>query len=326
MEDKSRALLKVNNLTTKFFFSGKELVAVNNVDLRIDRKEIVGLVGESGCGKSMTAFSILRIVPHPGQIVSGEVLFENNDLLKLRGKEIRKVRGNRISLVYQDPLSSLNPSFNIYWQLSEVIRAHKPHLGKKEKYDAIIDVLNKVGIPDPEKKVFQFPHQYSGGMRQRVVIAMAIILGSSLVIADEPTTALDVTTQRELFDLNEILKEELGISFIVISHDLYLIAERCDRIYVMYSGEIVESGSSEDIFNDPLHPYTQGLLRAIPGLAPDIDKLGTIDGEVQDLMNLPVGCFFQNRCELADEECRRNRQVLREVRPNRYVRCHKVKI
>jgi oligopeptide/dipeptide ABC transporter ATP-binding protein len=324
MEDKATVLLEAEDLTTKFRFSGKELIAVNNVSLKIQKKEIVGLVGESGCGKSMTAFSILKIVPHPGETTSGRVLFNGIDLLKLKNKDIRKIRGNEISLVYQDPLSSLNPSFNIYWQLNEVVRSHRPQLKEREKYSSIIEILKKVGIPNPEKKVFQYPHQYSGGMRQRVVIAMAIILGASLVIADEPTTSLDVTTQREIFDLNEVLKEELGISFIVISHDLYLIAERCDRIYVMYSGEIVESASSEEIFNDPLHPYTKGLLRAIPGLSPDIKKLGTIDGEVQDLMNLPEGCFFQNRCQFVDTDCRNNRQILREVAPNRSVRCHKV--
>ena len=325
MQDKSEVLLQVKNLTTKFRFSGKDLIAVNNVNLAINKKEIVGLVGESGCGKSMTAFSILKIVPFPGEITDGEVLFKGMNLLNLNDREIRKIRGNEISLVYQDPLSSLNPSFNIYWQLNEVVRAHKSNLNEKGN-SIIIDTLKKVGIPDPEKKVFQYPHQYSGGMRQRVVIAMAIILGASLVIADEPTTALDVTTQREIFDLNEILKEELGISFIVISHDLYLIAERCDRIYVMYSGEIVETGSSEEIFNNPLHPYTKGLLKAIPGLSPDIEKLGTIDGEVQDLMNLPEGCFFQDRCTLVDAECRNNRQILIEIGSNRLVRCHKVKM
>jgi oligopeptide/dipeptide ABC transporter ATP-binding protein len=326
MQDKTTVILDVKNLSTKFRFSGKELIAVNDVSLTIHKKEIVGLVGESGCGKSMTAFSILKIIPHPGEITNGEVIFKGKDLLKLKDKEIRKIRGNEISLVYQDPLSSLNPLFNIYWQLSEVVRAHKPYLKEREKRTAIIDVLKKVGIPNPEKKVFQFPHQFSGGMRQRVVIAMAIILGASLVIADEPTTALDVTTQREIFDLNEMLKEELGISFIVISHDLYLIAERCDRIYVMYSGEIVETCTSEEIFNNPLHPYTKGLLRAIPGLSPDIERLGTIDGEVQDLMNLPKGCFFQNRCNLVDDVCRNNKQILRKIDPDRLVRCRKVKI
>ncbi len=171
-----------------------------------------------------------------------------------------------------------------------------------------------------------YTHEFSGGMRQRAIIAMSLICRPDVIIADEPTTALDVTTQREIFDLNEILKEELGISFIVISHDLYLIAERCDRIYVMYSGEIVETGSSEEIFNNPLHPYTKGLLKAIPGLSPDIEKLGTIDGEVQDMMNLPEGCFFQNRCTLVDAECRNNRQILIGIGSNRLVRCHKVKM
>lgn len=299
------------------------MTAVNNVDLQIKEKEIVGLVGESGCGKSMTAFSILRIVPHPGEIISGEIIFKGRDLLKLKEKEIRKIRGSDISLIYQDPLSSLNPSYNIFWQLNEVINSHDKKLGKKEKLNWIVEYLKKVGIQEADNKIYQFPHQFSGGMRQRVVISMAILLGSSLIIADEPTTALDVTTQKDIFSLIEKLREDLGVSFIVISHDLYLIAERCDRIYVMYSGEIVEMATSDQLFNDPLHPYTKGLLGAIPKLVSGQEKLETIRGEVQDLINLPEGCFFANRCSLKEKRCLEERQILRKTHDDRLVRCWK---
>lgn len=324
-EDKN--ILEVRNLTTKFRFGEKVLIAVNDVSIEINEKEIVGIVGESGCGKSMTAFSVLGIVPHPGEANSRGIIFKGRNLLKKSHKQMRKIRGCGISLVYQDPLSSLNPSFNIYWHLDEVLKAHRPNLTKKEKYHLIIDSLKKVRILNPEEKVLQYPHQFSGGMRQRVVLAMALILNSSLVIADEPTTALDVTTQKEIFNLIEKLKEELSISFIIISHDLYLIGERCDRVYVMYSGQIVESGSSIDIFNDPFHPYTKGLLDSIPKLDPNIDEheLDTIKGEVQNLIDLPKGCFFSNRCKLADEVCKSTRQELKKVGKGRMVRCWKVK-
>jgi len=325
MAKKGKNILELHHVTTKFRLGEKELIAVNDVSLEIREKEIVGIVGESGCGKSMTAFSILRIVPHPGQIVRGEILFKGQNLLKMNRKQMRMMRGDGISLVYQDPLSSLNPSFTIYWHLSEVLKAHRPQLSKKEKYDLIIDSLKKVRIPNPEQKVWQYPHQFSGGMRQRVVIAMALILNSSLIIADEPTTALDVTTQKEIFNLIEKLKEELFVSFIVISHDLHLIGERCDRIYVMYSGQIVESGSSTKIFNTPLHPYTIGLLDSIPELGPHIQELATIEGEVQNLIDLPQGCFFSPRCKFANKICHNTRQESKQVENGRMVRCWKVK-
>jgi len=327
MANEDKNILEVRNLTTKFRFGEKVLIAVNDVSIEINEKEIVGIVGESGCGKSMTAFSVLGIVPHPGEANSRGIIFKGRNLLKKSHKQMRKIRGCGISLVYQDPLSSLNPSFNIYWHLGEVLKAHRPNLTKKEKYHLIIDSLKKVRILNPEEKVLQYPHQFSGGMRQRVVLAMALILNSSLVIADEPTTALDVTTQKEIFNLIEKLKEELSISFIIISHDLYLIGERCDRVYVMYSGQIVESGSSTDIFNDPFHPYTKGLLDSIPKLDPNIDEheLDTIKGEVQNLIDLPKGCFFSNRCKLADKVCKSTRQELKKVGKGRMVRCWKVK-
>jgi len=327
MAKEDKVILEVRNLTTKFKFGDKVLIAVNDVSIKVRKKEIVGIVGESGCGKSMTAFSILGIVPHPGEINAKAIIFKGQNLLGMSDKEMRKIRGCDISLVYQDPLSSLNPSFNIYWHLNEVLKAHRPNLTKKERYHLITDALRKVRILNPEEKMFQYPHQFSGGMRQRVVLAMALILNPSLVIADEPTTALDVTTQKEIFNLIEKLKEELSISFIIISHDLYLIGERCDRVYVMYSGQIVESGSSTEIFKNPFHPYTKGLLNSIPKLDSNINEheLDTIKGEVQNLIDLPEGCFFSNRCELADKVCKSTKQELKKIGKGRMVRCWKVK-
>ena len=325
MEDSiDNRLLDIKDLTVEFKFGGKTLTAVNNVSLYIKKGEMIGIVGESGCGKSMTAYSIINLIPHPGKITNGSVYFNNSDVLKLNNKELLKFRGSKVSLVYQDTLSSLNPSFNIYWHLSEVMKAHESYIPRKPRLDKIIEALKSVGIPEANKKVFYYPHQLSGGMRQRVVIAMAMLMKVPLIIEDEPTTALDVTIQKEIFDLNTRLKEEFGTSFMIISHDLYLIAERCDLIYVMYSGEIVESGHSEEIFNNPLHPYTIGLLKSIPGLSPSIKKLETITGEVQDLMNLPKGCFFGSRCKLVENKCFEKRQILREINSGRYARCWKI--
>jgi peptide/nickel transport system ATP-binding protein len=325
MDKHEERILEMRNVTTKFRFGEKELVAVNDVSLSVDRREIVGIVGESGCGKSMTAFSILGIVPHPGEVAGGEILFKGVNLLGAKERKLRKLRGSGISLVCQDPLSSLNPSFNIYWHLNEVLKAHEGRMPRKEKERLILSALKRVGIPSPEEKVNQYPHQFSGGMRQRVVISMALILNPALIIADEPTTALDVTTQKEIFNLIEKLKEELLLSFIVISHDLYLIGERCDRIYVMYSGQIVESGMSVDIFDKPLHPYTMGLLNSIPKLQPGVRELETIEGEVQNLLELPRACFFAGRCRFADGRCRSTLQVLEEIEKGRMARCWKAK-
>ncbi len=318
-------LLSLENVTTRFRFEHTTLTAVNRVSLRVDRGEIVGLVGESGCGKSMTAFSILGIVPHPGVVEEGRILFEGTDLRALSEAQMRRFRGARIALVYQDPLSSLNPSFTIFWHLHEVIRAHRPGVPRRERDALIINALKKVGIPDPEHKVRQYPHQFSGGMRQRVVIAMALVLNPSLIIADEPTTALDVTTQKGIFDLIESLREDLGLSFVIISHDLYLIGERCDRIYVMYSGQVVEGGKSDQIFSEPLHPYTRGLMQSIPSVNSGRERLPTIPGEVQNLMDLPRGCFFSSRCGAVEGRCLSEPQDLLPTHDGRVVRCWKAR-
>jgi oligopeptide/dipeptide ABC transporter ATP-binding protein len=315
--------LRLEGVTASFTSGPVSLIAVNDVSLDIRKKEIVGIVGESGCGKSMTIRTVLGIVPPPGKVVAGRILFEGQDLLAFGENQLRTVRGNRISLVYQDPLSSLNPSFTIYWHFNEILRAHRPRMARSARVAAIIEALRTVRIPNPEQKMWQYPHQFSGGMRQRVAIAMAMLLRPSIIVADEPTTALDVTTQKEIFNLIEKMREELSMSFLVISHDLRLISERCDRIYVMYSGQVIESGSSQEIFDQPLNPYTRGLLDSSPSLDPDIKELKTIDGEVQNLADLPKGCFFAPRCSEAEDRCRSEEQVLRRISSTRSVRCWK---
>ncbi len=322
-EPKDRPLLELRNVTTSFSFGERTLVAVNNLSLDARQREIVGIVGESGCGKSMTAFSILGIVPHPGKVVSGEILFAGEDLRAKGERRMRRLRGSGISLVYQDPLSSLNPSFPVLWHFDEVLSAHGRHLPRRQTIKLAVEALQRVKIPSAEEKIHQYPHQLSGGMRQRIVIALALLLEPRIIIADEPTTALDVTTQKEIFNLIEWLKEELSICFIVISHDLNLLGERCDRIYVMYSGQVVEAGTSEEIFRNPRHPYTRGLISSVPRLDGGEERLSIIPGEVQNLMALPRGCFFQKRCTHAERACESTPQELRVVDNGREVRCWK---
>jgi oligopeptide/dipeptide ABC transporter ATP-binding protein len=324
-EPRGGALLELQNVTTTFHFGERTLVAVNNVSMQIREQEIVGIVGESGCGKSMTAFSILGIVPHPGRVESGHIIFNGKDLLSMRYRNMRRLRGSAISLVYQDPLSSLNPSFPVLWHFGEVLRAHGKRTSPRQTARIAVESLQKVKIPSPEDKIHQYPHQLSGGMRQRIVIALSLLLKPRIIIADEPTTALDVTTQKEIFNLIEWLKQEFSISFIVISHDLNLLGERCDRIYVMYSGQVVEAGSSEEIFQHPLHPYTQGLINSVPRLDSREENLSIIRGEVQNLMELPHGCFFQKRCDFVEQKCISTLQELRAVENQREVRCWKAK-
>ena len=324
-EQRGGALLELKNVTTTFQYGERTLVAVNNVSMLIREREIVGIVGESGCGKSMTAFSILGIVPHPGKVESGQIIFGGKDLLGTRYRDMRSLRGSGISLVYQDPLSSLNPSFSVLWHFSEVLRAHGKRMSLRRTARIAVESLQKVKIPSPEEKIHQYPHQLSGGMRQRIVIALSLLLKPKIIIADEPTTALDVTTQKEIFNLIEWLKQEYSISFIVISHDLNLLGERCDRIYVMYSGQVVEAGSSEEIFQRPLHPYTRGLLNSVPRLDGAEENLSTIRGEVQNLMELPHGCFFQKRCDFVEQTCISTPQELRTAPSQREVRCWKAK-
>jgi oligopeptide/dipeptide ABC transporter ATP-binding protein len=319
-------ILTVNDLTVEFKFRRKSLIAVNNVCLDIDNKEIVGLVGESGSGKSMTALSIIKLIPYPGIIKSGEIRLNgiNGNLLSFGEESITQVRGKKISMVFQDPLSSLNPCFKIGWQLEEVIKSGKNKLSKNDRVDLVLDILSKVRLKNAKEIVDLYPHQLSGGMRQRVIIAMSLVLNPVLILADEPTTALDVTTQEEIFNLIQALREKHNISFLVISHDLYLISERCDRIYVMYAGQLVEEGTPKEIFESPLHPYTLGLIKSTPELNKIQHKLEVIPGNIEDLTDLPDrGCFFQKRCRLSEEICKNEMPDVRIISENRFVRCHR---
>jgi len=323
------SLLEIKNLKTQFFTDRGIVRAVDDVSFSIDKGEALGIVGESGCGKSVTALSILRLVEDPpGKIVGGEILIESEngegkvDLVRLPERKLRDIRGRRIAMIFQEPMTSLNPVFTIGDQISEAIFAHKK-ISKKDANDRVIELLNLVGIPAPESRVKNYPHELSGGMRQRVMIAMALALDPEILIADEPTTALDVTIQAQILELVAELKERLGMSLILITHDMGVVAESVKRVAVMYSGKIVEYASKEDLFNDPLHPYTIGLLNAIPPLEkqPEGSRLPTIPGVVPDLVNLPEGCLFRERCPRAKIDCESSRPELEEVKPGHYVRC-----
>ncbi len=293
-------LLKVSNLRTHFFTEDGIVKAVDGVDFHINQGEILGLVGESGCGKSVTVLSVMRLIGVPGKIVSGEVIFENRDLLKLSEKEIQDIRGNQISMIFQQPQSSLNPVFSIGEQLTEVFQIHTS-MNKKEAWERAVELLHMVGIPDAEQKAHAYPHEMSGGQAQRVMIAMALALPTTLLIADEPTTALDVTIQAQILDLIRDLQNQMGTAVILITHDLGVVAEIADRVAVMYAGQIVEGASVTNLFEQPLHPYTQGLIDSIPVLSEQKERLNVIEGTVPDLIDLPMGCRFAPRCKAREE-------------------------
>lgn len=292
-------LLSVRNLKTYFRVKRGVLRAVDNVSFDIKRGEVFCLVGESGCGKSITALSIMRLVPYPGEIVGGEILFDGVDLLKLPEEEMEKIRGKRIGMIFQDPHTSLDPSYTVGWQVEEAILLHRMI---KEVSKLAVSLLKRVGIPAAEKRYREYPHQLSGGLKQRAMIGIAISNSPELLIADEPTTALDVTIQAQIVDLMLKLREENGISILLITHDMGLVAEACDRLAVMYAGKIVEKGSVEEIFSEPLHPYTKALLRCVPRPDKDVEKLVAIPGTVPELPPAS-GCRFADRCPMARKEC-----------------------
>jgi peptide/nickel transport system ATP-binding protein/oligopeptide transport system ATP-binding protein len=298
--------------------------AVNGIDFSIGRGETVGLVGESGCGKSVTALSIMRLIPEPpGRIVRGEVLFEERNLLKLDEAQMRDIRGNRISMIFQEPMTSLNPVFRVGDQIAEAIWLHQKQPMRKS-FDLAVEMLKKVGIPDAETRANEYPHQLSGGMRQRVMIAMALSCNPMMIIADEPTTALDVTIQAQILDLMNILKQETGASILLITHDLGVVAEMAQAVIVMYAGRIVESARVLDLFNSPKHPYTLGLMASIPNMdepVPEDKILQAIPGVVPSLLQLPPGCSFQERCLECFDTCRENEPPLLEAGPGHLVRC-----
>jgi len=299
-----KPLMEINNLTTRFHTQDGTVNAVNGISYTLDHGEILGVVGESGCGKSVHALSIMRLIQiPPGEISAGEVIFDGRDLLKLSEKEIRSVRGHEIAMVFQDPMSSLNPVYTVGFQISEALILHK-NLNKRQAKERTIELLNLVGIPEASKRFNNFPHQFSGGMRQRAMIAMALSCEPKLLIADEPTTALDVTIQAQIINLVIQLQQELGMSVMWITHDLGIVAEMVHRINVMYAGSIIERGFVDDIYNHTLHPYTMGLLGSLPSIdeAPGT-KLISIPGLPPDLVDLPSGCPFFARCTYREERC-----------------------
>ncbi len=293
--NQGETLLEVHNLRTSFYTHDGVVKAVDGVTFDVKRGEVLGLVGESGCGKSVTAFSILRLVGQPGKIDSGEILFDGRNLLQLSGKEMTQIRGNRIAMIFQQPTSSLNPVFRIGEQIGEVLKIHQD-LGKKAGQARALELLQMVGIPDPERRLAAYPHELSGGMAQRVMIAMGLACVPELLIADEPTTALDVTIQAQILDLMREMRARLGTAIILITHDMGVVAEMADRVAVMYAGQIVEEAATNELFRNPKHPYTQGLLGSIPVLGEVNEMLDVIPGNVPNLINLPPGCRFAPRC------------------------------
>jgi oligopeptide/dipeptide ABC transporter ATP-binding protein len=296
-----RPLLEIKGLKTSFYTRDGVVRAVDGIDFHVDRGEIMGLVGESGCGKSVTSLSILRLVAKPGQVEAGEILFDGQDLLKLSDDDMRKIRGDRISMIFQQPTSSLNPVWDVGRQIEEVLRIHRGMKGKAASGRAL-ELLRMVGIPDPQRRLKAFPHELSGGMAQRVMIAMALACEPELLIADEPTTALDVTIQAQILDLMRNLRDETGTAIVLITHDLGVVAEMCDRVAVMYAGEIVEHTDVTSLFRHPLHPYTKGLIGSIPVVGAVRDELAVIPGNVPNLIDLPKGCRFAPRCLARIEE------------------------
>jgi len=317
-------LLSIRGLRTWFDTEAGVAKAVDGVDLDIRPGEVLGLVGESGSGKSVTALSVLRLVPNPpGRIVGGEVRFKGRNLLEVSWEEIRKVRGSEISMIFQEPMTSLNPVFTIGMQLTEVVLQHE-RVSQDEADRRAIAMLTEVGIPDAARRMTQYPHHLSGGMRQRVMIAMALILNPDLLIADEPTTALDVTIQAQILDLMLELKERRpGAAILLITHNMAVVAETCDRVAVMYGGKIQEVGPVERIFEQPLHPYTQGLLGSIPRVdGAKARRLNVIPGTVPSILDMPAGCKFVTRCNRAFEPCPDIEPPLIEIAPDHFVRCH----
>ncbi len=318
-------LLEVRNLQTFFFTYAGTATAVDDVTFFVDGGEIVGVVGESGCGKTVMARSILRLIPDPpGRIVGGEIIFENKNLLTLSEKEMQDIRGNQISMIFQEPMTSLNPVYTVGNQMAEVFRLHE-RLSWREALDRSVEMLRLVGIPSPEVRVRDYPFQMSGGMRQRVMIAMALACHPKILLADEPTTSLDVTIQAQILDLIRQLQKELNTSVILITHDLGIIAEMVQKVFVMYAGKIVETADVTSLFNNPLHPYTEGLIRSVPSLegkqARNKGRLWEIPGIVPDLTCLPHGCTFSDRCTKVREVCWQEAPPFLEVRPGHFVRC-----
>jgi len=320
----NKPLLEVKNLKTYFYTEDGIVRAVDGVNFEVHPGEVLGIVGESGCGKSVTSLSIMRLVAKPGKIDSGEILLDGENLLNLSEEEMTKVRGNRISMIFQQPQTALNPVFRVGDQLSEVLNVHQD-MGREAGHKRAVALLKMVGVPDPERRVEAYPHELSGGMAQRVMIAMALACVPEVLIADEPTTALDVTIQAQILDLMRDLRREMGTAIILITHDLGVVAEMAERVAVMYAGEIVEQADVNTLFDEPLHPYTQGLIGSIPILGELKEKLDVIPGSVPNLVNLPPGCRFAPRCQARVKYgltiCTEKKPDLDEVKTDHQVRC-----
>jgi peptide/nickel transport system ATP-binding protein/oligopeptide transport system ATP-binding protein len=314
-------LLRIEGLRTVFRSSMGDIAAVDGVDLDVPRGRTLGIVGESGCGKSMLSLSVMRLVPPPGRIAAGRVLLEGRNLLDLSAAEMRDVRGSRVAMIFQEPMTSLNPVHSIGWQITEAMRAHDKRASARELRDRAIAALQRVRIPSPERRFDDYPHQLSGGMRQRVMIAMALACKPSLLIADEPTTALDVTVQAQILDLLRELQAETGMAIILITHDLGVVAEMADEVAVMYAGRVAERAPAAEIFAGPQHPYTLGLLGSIPRLDEDRERLLAIEGAVPPPFALPKGCRFHPRCPFAVEACTVAQPDLTMVAPGHLAAC-----
>lgn len=326
-------ILEVKNLSVEFYKGGKVIHALRDISLTLERNEVLGIVGESGCGKSTLALSILKLIPEKeGKVVSGEVLFKEEDLLKLSDEKLLQIRGDRISIIFQDPFTSLNPVFRTGNQIAESLTLHKKeNLSTHQMEKEIIKLLELVKMPKPKDTMLSYPHQLSGGMQQRVMIAIALSSSPEILIADEPTTALDVTIQKEILNLLTELQKKLGLSVVLITHDFGIVAQTCQRVSVMYAGIIVEEASTSEIFHNPLHPYTKGLLDSLPSREEPPSssqgkkrRLKTIPGQVPDPSNLPSGCKFHPRCPKVIEECKPEEPSLREIVKNHWVRCIRV--
>ena len=319
----NQPILSVKNLALGFQTDRGFLTAVDDVSFNVLPGETLGIVGESGCGKSVSSMAIMGLLPQPaGKITQGEILFEGKDLIKASSEHMYHVRGNQIGMIFQEPMTALNPVHTIRKQLGEAFRLHHPDMSEKDIFDQSIDMLKKVGIPAPEFRIFDYPHQLSGGMRQRAMIAIALACKPELLIADEPTTALDVTIQAQILDLLKSLQEELKMAMIFITHDLGVVANVCDRVLVMYAGRTVEIADTKTIFHAPKHPYTQGLLGSLPSFKTKAKaKLPTIEGQVPGLANMPAGCRFADRCDYVQDQCRSSAPKLEAISSEHQIRC-----
>ena len=314
-------VLEIRGLNSYFFTEKGVAPAVDGLDLDIPKGKIIGLVGESGCGKSMTAKSIMGLLKYPGRVAGGSIRFEDQDLTRLSDKELRKICGNDISMIFQEPMTSLNLVLKVGRQVRETLLVHNPTMSKAEAKQRVVEMFQRVGIPEAEKRYDCYPHELSGGLRQRVMIAMAMVCKPKLLIADEPTTALDVTIEAQILRLMKELRDETGMSVLIITHNMGVVAEICDYVYVMYAGKIMEQAETFELFDHTMHPYTKGLLDSIPRIGQNAERLHTIPGVVPNLLHLSQGCPFSNRCEYATDQCRTEKAQLHPVAPDHQVRC-----